>query len=126
MRPRRRLHQLGSLNQLLSPELCLPEGDGTVQPALGDCAIAESETVRESWEDLELENVEGMLKSACQAREPGGFDALGNMAAGVKFPALRGKKYNELKEQFPEVRQAFEKQRDAAKKIFEKYGFTCK
>lgn len=66
----------------------------------------------------QLEDVEGMLKSACQAREPGGFDALGDMSAGVKFPALRGKKYNELKEQFPEIRQAFEKQRDAAKKIF--------
>lgn len=66
----------------------------------------------------QLEAVEGMLKDAGRRREPGGFDALGVAAAGIKFPALRGKKYNALKEAFPEIRQAFEKQRDAAKKIF--------
>ena len=66
----------------------------------------------------QLEDVEGLRKTVCREKEPGGFDALGKAAAGVKFPALRGKKFNALKERFPELRQAFEKQRDAAKKIF--------
>ena len=57
-------------------------------------------------------------RTALAEKQPGGWDALCAAAKGWKQPVLRGKKYETLRDDFPDIRKSFEKSRDEAKKIF--------
>lgn len=65
-----------------------------------------------------LETVQGAYRDAVLKKEAGGWDNLAALAGKWRQPVLRGKIYNELRDNFPEIRQAFDKSRDEAKKIF--------
>lgn len=65
-----------------------------------------------------LEEVQTAYRTALAEKKPGGWDALCAAAKSWKQPVLRGKKYEALRDAFPDIRKAFEKSRDEAKKIF--------
>lgn len=65
-----------------------------------------------------LEEVQTVYRTALAEKQAGGWDALCAAAKGWKQPVLRGKKYEALRDAFPDIRKAFEKSRDEAKKIF--------
>lgn len=65
-----------------------------------------------------MEEVQAAYRTAVLAKQAGGWDDLAAIAKKWRQPVLRGKVYNALRDDFPEVRQAFEKSRDEAKKIF--------
>ena len=65
-----------------------------------------------------LEEVQTVYRTALAEKQAGGWDALCAAAKGCKQPVLRGKKYEALRDAFPDIRKAFEKSRDEAKKIF--------
>ena len=65
-----------------------------------------------------LEEVQTAYRTALAEEKPGGWDALCAAAKSWKQPVLRGKKYEALRDAFPDIRKAFEKSRDEAKKIF--------
>ncbi|MFV0636153.1 helicase-exonuclease AddAB subunit AddA [Mitsuokella sp. WILCCON 0060] len=65
-----------------------------------------------------MEDVQAAYRTAVLEKKAGGWDALAAVAKKWRQPVLRGKIYNDLRDNFPEVRQAFEKSRDEAKKIF--------
>ncbi|HBQ30551.1 MAG TPA: helicase-exonuclease AddAB subunit AddA, partial [Mitsuokella multacida] len=65
-----------------------------------------------------LEEVQAAYRTALAEKKPGGWDALCAAAKGWKQPVLRGKKYEALRDTFPDIRKSFEKSRDEAKKIF--------
>ena len=65
-----------------------------------------------------LEEVQTVYRTALAEKQPGGWDALCAAAKSWKQPVLRGKKYEALRDAFPDIRKAFEKSRDEAKKIF--------
>ncbi|WP_432648402.1 UvrD-helicase domain-containing protein, partial [Mitsuokella sp.] len=65
-----------------------------------------------------MEDVQAAYRTAVLEKRAGGWDALAAIAKKWRQPVLRGKIYNNLRNNFPEVRQAFEKSRDKAKKIF--------
>lgn len=65
-----------------------------------------------------LEEVQAAYRAALAEKKAGGWDSFCAVASSWKQPVLRGKKYEALRDAFPEVRKAFEKSRDEAKKIF--------
>ena len=65
-----------------------------------------------------LEEVQTAYRTVLAEKQPGGWDALCAAAKGWKQPVLRGKKYEALRDAFPDIRKSFEKSRDEAKKIF--------
>lgn len=65
-----------------------------------------------------LEEVQTVYRTALAEKQAGGWDALCAAAKGWKQPVLRGKKYEALRDAFPDIRKSFEKSRDEAKKIF--------
>lgn len=65
-----------------------------------------------------LEEVQSAYRAALTEKKAGGWDRFCAAAKSWKQPVLRGKKYDALRNAFPEIRKSFEKQRDAAKKIF--------
>lgn len=65
-----------------------------------------------------LEEVQTAYRTALAEEKPGGWDALCAAAKSWKQPVLRGKKYEALRDAFPDIRKTFEKSRDEAKKIF--------
>ena len=65
-----------------------------------------------------LEEVQTVYRTALAEKQAGGWDALCAAAKGWKQPVLRGKKYEALRDAFPDIRKTFEKSRDEAKKIF--------
>lgn len=65
-----------------------------------------------------LEEVQTAYRTALAEKQPGGWDALCAAAKSWKQPVLRGKKYEALRDAFPDICKSFEKSRDEAKKIF--------